>query len=293
MFDKTKKWKLEVEAQSITINNAKEIVKEVEMLLKQIFSKTSLEVSKPVGSFHIRWKAHVLNLAFKDCLTLINDYVGKIRKLLSFIRCSIKRWDTYNNAWIELGMKCELPSLDVEIMWPPTFQMNRKSYEARSVLSAVAAREKDVSSLMVSESEWMLANKIGNILNAAATATEHQSGLKYVTLSFTEKLFQKLKLRCREYIEKDESPLKEITEAMRRKLQHYLLLVNTPAARFARVFDLRFRTSILIDAEILRSLVPLPDPDLEVSSEKRTKNGCRYWTTYYRKTAGNLLGTMK
>lgn len=80
--------------------------------------------------------------------------IDKTRKLLSCIRCSIKRWDLFSDIKVENGARCKFPSLDVERRWSSTFEMVQSGYYACRELYAVAAREEDLVEHMVSESEW-------------------------------------------------------------------------------------------------------------------------------------------
>lgn len=60
--------------------------------------------------------------------------------------------------------------------------------------------------------------------------------------------------------------MKHVSHAMLGKLRQYSALIITPAAKFARVVDPRFRTDILCDAEILWDFVNLPDPTERIES---------------------------
>lgn len=140
------------------------------------------------------------------------------------------------------------------------------------VLSAVVSREKDLEEFVVSEAEWKVTNKVCAFLEAAATATKHQSGSLYVTLSITSKTFEKLKAACHIQIKQDDKILTSIATAMLRKLQQYSSLVCTSLAKLARVVDPRFWSDILNDAEILRNFMTLLSADCSEVERKATSS---------------------
>lgn len=54
----------------------------------------------------------------------------------------------FKDVKAELGVRMELQSLDVETGWSSIFNMIRKSYAARQILSDVFARQKDLADLL-------------------------------------------------------------------------------------------------------------------------------------------------
>lgn len=274
LHDTIKTWELDKMVHSITTDNAADIVRGVEILRSVLYAETYLDQYRPRRSFHVRCIAHVLNLAVKECMQLVHDKLEKVRRLLSSIRCSVKRRALFNDIKVEMGVRCELPGLDVETRWSSTFDMIRKCFAARRVLTAMVSREEELEDLLVSESEWKLADKVCTFLSAAASATEHQSGSNYVTVSVTSRIFEKLESSCKDYMEEEEGLLHSVAKAMLLKLEKYRSLVNTEAARFVRILDPRFRTNILSDADVLRCYVDLPQeetPDGIVHCETRMK----------------------
>lgn len=197
LLDTVKTWNLERLVYSITTDNATDIVKGVKLLRKHLYKTYSMESHRPDGNFHVKCLAHVLNLAVKECMGLIHDKITKIRKLIGCLQCSVKRKDVFNDVKVELGLRLELPGLDVDTRWSFTFNMIRKRYAASRVPSAVVTRQENLADLLVSESKWRLVKKVCRFLEAPASATEHLSGSNYVTIPVTGNFLTSLKLRAK------------------------------------------------------------------------------------------------
>lgn len=88
----------------------------------------------------------------------------------------------FHDVKVELGLRMELPSLDLYFRWSSIFNMIREFYAARRVLSAFVAKQEDLVDLNVSKSEWKLVKKCASFWRHPPSATEHLPGLEYVTI---------------------------------------------------------------------------------------------------------------
>lgn len=131
----------------------------------------------------------------------------------------------------------------------------------------VVSKDGELHDYTVSEFEWRVASKVCTFLEAAASATKHQSGSLYVTLSLVFQIFEKLEQICRHKMQESKGVVGTMAESMLNKLRKFDPLVNTTVERLARVMDHRFRTNILLDGDILRAFVEI-DPGLSTVVER-------------------------
>lgn len=195
------------------------------------------------------------NLVVKECMSLAHETFQKIRKTLSAIRSSNKRPDAFSDVKIEMEVQCEVPSLNMETRWSSTFHMIRKCFPARHVLTAVVAREEELEDYMMGEAEWNAGERVCAFLEDAAVATEHQSRWLYVTLGFTLRVFEKPERNCCGQKEHGDEFMNSISAAMLQNQEQYTVIINKRSARCARVIDLRFKTDIMNDSNVLREFV--------------------------------------
>lgn len=92
-------------------------------------------------------------------------------------------------------MKCGLPSLDVKTRWSPTFNVISKAHSARRILSGDSRGDR-VGELKHIRERKGVGSKSLYFLKYAEAVTENPSGSTYITLSSTNKLFNKLLSQC-------------------------------------------------------------------------------------------------
>lgn len=90
----------------------------------------------------------------------------------------------------------------METRWSLTFQMIQKWFLALRVLTVVVKREKVLESYMVGETKRKATKQVRAFLKDATVATKDQFRSLYVTLTITLRIFEKLELNCRIWIEK-------------------------------------------------------------------------------------------
>lgn len=110
-------------------------------------------MNSPCKHFHDRCFAYILKLSVKECLGLIHCKIAKLRKMVEYLQSSLKGEDVFNDFEDELGLKIDLPSLNVETHWSSTFKMIKKGFLARRGLSAEVSRQEDLAEIFISESK--------------------------------------------------------------------------------------------------------------------------------------------
>lgn len=72
------------------------------------------------NSFHVRCKAHVINLAVKGCMLEVHNKIEKSGYLSSAMCASVKRRDLFESVRKELNLTRKLLNLDSESRWCST-----------------------------------------------------------------------------------------------------------------------------------------------------------------------------
>src|SRR5262249_29719554 len=92
-----------------------------------------------IGFSHYRCDAHVLNLAAKKRLKMVDSSVNKVRNLIAKIKISIRLCD-------DLCRLCKLkkipylkPELDIETRWNSTYYILQKMQKMETALNLLAA----------------------------------------------------------------------------------------------------------------------------------------------------------
>lgn len=134
--DVIESWELSKDIRAITTDNAADMCNRLKKL------RENLNGSHPGlyachKSFHVWCIAHVINLAVKECMSVVHIQIGKIRAVINSIRPSVKRRDIFNDIRVELGDMSDLPCMDCETRWCSTFTMIKKAFSCRLVINAV------------------------------------------------------------------------------------------------------------------------------------------------------------
>lgn len=98
---------------SITTDNAADILKSVKILRGSLYGVSSLDRYQIRASFLMLGIANIHNLAVKDCMEWIHDKMEKVRKLITSSRCSVKRRDFLKDINVEMAVRYKLPRLSV------------------------------------------------------------------------------------------------------------------------------------------------------------------------------------
>ena len=124
---------------TITTDNAADVCKGVSLLFEQL-KEEHPDIYKDISSFHVRCVSHVIDLGIKEFMELSNEFIEKVRSSINSIRASIKRRDIFDSVKDGMKVKCEIPSLDCQTRWSSTFEIIKKSYAFRRVITATLRR---------------------------------------------------------------------------------------------------------------------------------------------------------
>lgn len=162
--------------QNLTTNNVAYMFKVIGHLFKRLQTQHTESYHHEEG-IHIRFLTHIFNLAIKECMRMAHQTIQKIKSILNAIRSSVKQRNLYEGLSTEMSVKTKLPSLDYGTRWSSTFYKVKKAYIARKTLSAVSNCNQDTQDLQISQSEWLVCDKISEVLEHAAVATTYVSNM--------------------------------------------------------------------------------------------------------------------
>lgn len=169
IWEVIQEWELERKKCEITTDGASDTVREMNGMNNLLNRECSS--NRTIESFHMRYIVHVVSLCVKECHSLMYAHVTEIRTLLNLLRCSVKRFDIFEECCIELGVKVTLPSLECKTKWSSTFTMLRKSYALRRVMNANVHRIVGMQDMVVFECEWSTALAMCEFHEFAASLT--------------------------------------------------------------------------------------------------------------------------
>ena len=125
---------LALKALALITDNASSIIASGEFI--------SEELEEEFGNLdfsHYRCAAHILNLAVSKGIQLVNEFIEKVRSLISYIKAS----HLINNRLKVLcnvkGINYLAPELDIKTRWNSTYYMLEKWKRMESALNLLAA----------------------------------------------------------------------------------------------------------------------------------------------------------
>ena len=129
--------------------------------------------------FHIRCACHILNLAVQDGLRALENHIKPIRKAISYLWAHpklMKKWSTFCKV---NGKNPKRFSRDVPTRWNSTFELLKESHNYSELLCAFFAT--NMTEILLHENNWIVCNKILEILSVFNDATYTLSGVYYPT----------------------------------------------------------------------------------------------------------------
>lgn len=165
--------------------------------------------------FQVCGIAHVLSLAARECISTVHTRIEKFQSFLATIQSSVKERYLFEAVHVQVHVLCDSLLLDCETRWSFTSTVIEQSFKAWCILNTMISKCPDIAWRWITETEWKSAAKVHELLETAALATKLKSETKYLTLSFTAELFEKLNKLCSEVIKKSDSILVEVATPMR------------------------------------------------------------------------------
>ncbi|KAI5401151.1 hypothetical protein KIW84_065844 [Lathyrus oleraceus] len=127
---------------SLTVDNASSNDVGVERLKRRLLSRNSLVMSG--NHFHMRCRAHILNLVVKEGLKDIDGSIGRICHVVWYARSSPVRLAKFKACIDEESMDCKcLVWLDIETHWNSTYLMLVSASKHERTFEELSFRDKN------------------------------------------------------------------------------------------------------------------------------------------------------
>ena len=190
----------------------------------------------------IRCLAHVLNLAAQTVLTTLkseareaevvlegweagsgNDEIGpagtlsRLRRIIAKIRSSTTLWEALKMEAQAIKLEWLAPVLDVRVRWNSTYKMIERALELRPALDRLltldSSRTFQRAQLTLDGSDWIVLEKLKDILQVFVMGTKFASGSTYPTLTMQLPYYQFTQNKLHRLIQAEwESSIREDTE---------------------------------------------------------------------------------
>jgi hypothetical protein len=103
---------------------------------------------------HYRCSAHILNLAAKHGMEIVDKEILNVRKLMIKIKNSVLLCNALRELCIMEKLKYLRPEIDVETRWNSTFYMLQKLQRMETALKMLAIKHEDIRNLMPDAIAW-------------------------------------------------------------------------------------------------------------------------------------------
>lgn len=121
LFDLITECNFQRNIQKVTSDSAADMIKGTAAFQKKLEEESPV-LYPDTQQFHLRSVAHIINHSVKYSMMVVHDKINIIRLLLNALSSSMKRKYLFNEVKNNLGLKVELPVLDVEAHWSSTLQ---------------------------------------------------------------------------------------------------------------------------------------------------------------------------
>ena len=222
-------WKiLDSQISCVTIDNASNIVKAVDQLLKWP---------------HLPCFGHTLNLAVKAGLAIprVHQAVSKCSHIVTYFRRSSKATYVLKDKQIALGLPQHSMIQDVETRWNSTYNMLERICEQQASICAALVDLKRVD-LMLQDSDVKIMEKLVEILKPFFQITETICGESYITVSSFKPLLHQLLNTALNAESDDLGAIKQLKQTVKQNLQlWYQDSVTSKLLDIACFLDPRFK----------------------------------------------------
>jgi hypothetical protein len=119
--------------------------------------KLSEEFEKELNNLtfsHYRCSAHILNLAVKQGMEIVDQEIVEVRQLMSKIKNSVLLCDELRELCVIEKLEYLRPEIDIETRWNSTYYMLRKLQRMETALKMLAAKHDSVRELMPDVEAW-------------------------------------------------------------------------------------------------------------------------------------------
>ncbi|GBB95660.1 hypothetical protein RclHR1_02590005 [Rhizophagus clarus] len=119
--------------------------------------KLSEEFEKELNNLtfsHYRCSAHILNLAVKQGMEIVDQEIVEVRQLMSKIKNSVLLCDELRELCVIEKLEYLRPEIDIETRWNSTYYMLCKLQRMETALKMLAAKHDSVCELMPDVEAW-------------------------------------------------------------------------------------------------------------------------------------------
>jgi hypothetical protein len=119
--------------------------------------KLSEEFEKELNNLtfsHYRCSAHILNLAVKQGMEIVDQEIVEVRQLMSKIKNSVLLCDELRELCVIEKLEYLRPEIDIETRWNSTYYMLCKLQRMETALKMLAAKHDSVRELMPDAEAW-------------------------------------------------------------------------------------------------------------------------------------------
>jgi len=192
------------------------------------------------NSHRIRCFAHILNLATQAILKQFDEPhedddesivptkpLTKLRRVVSSIRSSPQRRETFNGQCNSAGKTPKCLILDVRTRWNSTLMMIERALEYKDIIDVTTSVIRELRLLTIEEEEWKLLSELTELLKPFKEATKIISTQSTTTLSRITGMYQVLLDMLDAAIEKfGETPVGKAAYEGREKLVSYYTICD-------------------------------------------------------------------
>ncbi|KAK3146444.1 hypothetical protein QOZ80_3BG0266230 [Eleusine coracana subsp. coracana] len=217
-------WNIEKKVLFITLDNATTNDSFVESLRKNLLGKSLLLHNGKL--LHYRCAAHVLNLIAQEGFKFLKGAIDNIRESVKYIKSSPARKERFEKIVHRVGISCaHRPSLDASTRWNSTYEMLISAAEYMRAFEGLA-KEDPQYIYEPSVKDWILSQKLCNMLKVFRDATKVVSGSQYPTIN----LYFHQMWEVKKMLEKEGSSSEPVIVSM----------VNEMKKKFKKYWDLSF-----------------------------------------------------
>ena len=149
------KWGIKDKSVAVTTDNGAEMIRGMQ------FFRSSLEQD----CVHVRCLAHIIKIVVKAANKKMHDCVRHLRTLISSIRSSAKRRESFYDLKDVYGpADATQPGLDVETRWSSTYLMLKSAWKAKSILNAMTSDDDVAGTPIISNDSWAFIEKLLNLV---------------------------------------------------------------------------------------------------------------------------------
>ncbi|XP_052209308.1 zinc finger BED domain-containing protein RICESLEEPER 2-like [Diospyros lotus] len=212
-------WGIEKKIFCVTLDNASANDVFVSLL------KKNLNLKKPFVCkgefFHLRCRAHVLNLVVQEGLKEIDDSIHKVRESIKYVRGSQVRKQKFLECvkFLSLNAKKGLRQ-DVPTRWNSTYLMLESALFYRRAFNHLEISDSNYKNCP-SQFEWDRVKKISSFLSVFYDITCVFSGIKYPTANLYFPSVFTAYMMLKEHMDSEDVYLKNMANLMMAKFEKY------------------------------------------------------------------------